>query len=228
MRNAKITGGGIFDIEDEFTSFSADVINQIGNKIITKYYLRRQPIQQALSTALNIISLQTFNRFLRNENIDKFFHLSIILFTDDNRPILFEKNQTVSCRFTDDNYKNGAEIIPVRPIRQMTLNDVINGMKRIQGEHSFFKYDAFHANCQDFVMAFLGAMGQANLYQTWVKQDIKKLVQQIPSYMNKFTNIVTNIGNKFDEYTQHYLNIPHIRWFRKKIGLGIQKKYRKR
>lgn len=223
-----MNGTGLFDIEDQFTSFTSDVINQVGDKTITKYYLRRQPIQKTLSAALNIISLQSFNRFLRNENIDKFFHLSIVFFTNDNRPILFEKNQTVSCRFTDDNYRKDCESIPVQPIKQMTVNEVISGMKRIQGEHNFFKYDAFHANCQDFVMAFLGAMGQANLYGRWVKQDIKKLIQQIPSYMNKFTNLVTNIGNKFDEYSQHFLNLPNIRWIRKKVGLGIQKKYRKR
>jgi hypothetical protein len=61
------------------------------------------------------------------------------------------------------------------------------------GEKKFYGYDAFKNNCQDFVVAALEAVG-ATFDKDFVKQDLAKLADKIPSFTQEVGNAFTGFA----------------------------------
>ena len=63
----------------------------------------------------------------------------------------------------------------------------------------FFPFDAFHNNCQDFILGTL----QANVKLTkaakeFILQPVDKLLGKLPPYTSPLTNIFTQFGAVLD------------------------------
>jgi hypothetical protein len=176
------------------------LLAQIGDMPIVEMYVRRDPVQNALNTVLNVISLGKWNEVRQRYAYDKFFHLRLEVFVKVSessniiRRYAIEKNeiieiQTISPPTQDTDFMS----VPMNG-RGATINSLLEGAKSVLG-NQFFVYDAFHMNCQDFVMAMLLGSGFATPELTaFVKQPIDQLITEIPSWTGKIARGLTDAG----------------------------------
>ena len=60
---------------------------------------------------------------------------------------------------------------------------------------TFFKYDAFRANCQDFVLNLLRANGALTpTAEAFIKQNSDELLRTMPGYLSPLANTITDLG----------------------------------
>lgn len=191
MINIKDTGLKLLGIRNGFSSKINNLLKKIGNEIITSVVIIRQPIQQAINTLLNTLTLGDYDRHKQNMNYDNYFHLKLLI----NGKYILEKNERINI----DYYKkfNGEENMDVDyNNNDYSIYDLLFKTRLIMGNQRFFKYDAFKNNCQIFVLSLLKALGMNNgPYIKFVKQDVDDLVKRNP-VISPLANVITNIGEK--------------------------------
>ena len=177
------------------------VLADDGNKPIIELFVRREPIQSGLNTALNVISLGKWDDLRKKYSYDKFFHLQLecvvaVSPTTQHR-FTIEKNAVIEIHNASPLNKD-SETMPVPFHRPLTMNDLIEGAKRVMGD-KFLYYDAFRCNCQDFVMGLLTGSGLGNpqIY-SFVKQPIDTLVEEVPSWTSRIARALTDLGGIAD------------------------------
>ena len=185
--------------EDYSPSLRA-LLAQIGNMPIVEMYVRRDPVQNALNTALNVISLGKWNEVRQRYAYDKFFHLRLEVFVkvseSDNiiRRYTIEKNEIIEIQTVSPPTQDTDFMAVPMDGRGATINALLAGAKSVLG-NQFFVYDAFQMNCQDFVMAMLLGSGFATPQLTaFVKQPIDQLITEIPSWTGKIARGLTDAG----------------------------------
>jgi hypothetical protein len=179
------------------------LLAEIGDKPIVELYVRREPIQSALNSALNIISFGAWNSVRQKYQYDKFFHLrlecTIQVSNQDNltRKYILEKNAVIELTVASDPTSD-TEMIAVPLDVGITLNGLLEGAKRWLGT-DFYKYDPFFQNCQDFVMALLrgNGLGNEEVFK-FIKQPIDELIQEVPSWTGKIARALTDAGGVVD------------------------------
>lgn len=179
-----------------------------GDKPVVELYVRRDPIQSALNTALNVISFGAWNSVRQKYQYDKFFHLQlecIVQVSDqDNlkKRFTIEKNAVIEVHTASQPTQDTEMIsVPMNGVG-LTMNGLLEGAKAVMGNR-FYLYDAFQNNCQDFVMAMLTGSGLGNkaIYD-FVKQPIDELIQEVPSWTGKIARALTDIGGVADTVIQ--------------------------
>lgn len=184
---------------NDFSPSVRGLLGFIGDKPITQMFVRRDPIQSALNTALNFISLGKWNEVRNKYGFDKFFHLRLeVIIRVSESPVILakytlEKNEVINIQKAFP-IESETEVMPVEMKGEITVNQLLQGAKQIQGD-TFHKYDAFHNNCQDFV----GAMLQSNGLLTpdvaeFIKQDIRQAISELPSWTGKIARGLTDAG----------------------------------
>jgi len=84
--------------------------------------------------------------------------------------------------------------MPVQMNGAITVNDLLNGAKQIQGDN-FHKYDAFGNNCQDFVRSMLLSNGLLTPeLQEFIKQNITQAISELPHWTGKIARGITDLG----------------------------------
>jgi hypothetical protein len=176
------------------------LLAQVGDQPITEAFVRRDPIQSALNSALNVISLGNWNTVRQKYAYDKFFHLQLEVVVRvseaDNlrKRFTIEKNEIIeihtAARPTAD---TEFMAVPLNGVG-LTINGLLNGAKAVMGD-KFFYYDAFQNNCQDYVIALLLGSGLGTPELTaFAKQPIDQLIQEVPSWTGKVARALTDIG----------------------------------
>jgi len=184
---------------NDFSPSVRGLLGFIGDKPITQIFVRRDPIQSALNTALNFISLGKWNTVKDKYGFDKFFHLRLeVIIRVSSSPVLLakytlEKNEVINIQKAFP-IESQTEVMPVEMKGEITVNQLLQGAQGIQGD-TFHRYDAFHNNCQDFV----GAMLQSNGLLTqdvaeFIKQDIRQAISELPSWTGKIARGLTDAG----------------------------------
>jgi hypothetical protein len=179
------------------------LLGEIGDMPIVALRVRREPIQSALNSALNIISFGAWNSVRQKYQYDKFFHLqlecTVQVSNQDNltRKYILEKNAVIELTVAS-NPNNDTETIVVPLDVGVTLNSLLEGAKRWLGT-DFYKYDPFFSNCQDFVSALLRGSGLGNeeVFK-FVKQPIDELIKEVPSWTGKIARALTDAGGIVD------------------------------
>jgi hypothetical protein len=173
------------------------IIEQYGEGIITGVALRRQPIQSALHTAFQLVTLGQWNKARAETNQDKLFHLGIILTVQLNGNtvyILVEKNEVINLQLINPNNNDGEVLRTIPPINTNFRLFLERGLNAI-GVEKFFRYDPFSNNCQDFVALLL----KANKIYTsaaikFVKQPIDNLLAKLPGWTHGVARSITDLG----------------------------------
>jgi hypothetical protein len=173
------------------------IIQKYGDKEITRMFACRTPLPALLTSALNAISLGEFGKKWGDLPYDKLFHLDlrVDVLEDPNsnkiQTILLEKNEVLNSALNPTKSKTTeCELISVFP-RPMTLNKMLAGAQKIQGD-KFFTYSAYNNNCQDFVMALLrGVEAGTQENYDFIKQNTRELFKNLPG-TRKFANTVTD------------------------------------
>jgi hypothetical protein len=188
------------------------ILSQYGSGIVNQLLLRREPIQGAVETALNYISLGRFAQVKKELNYDNVFHLSliaVITMPDQQQVrIMMEKNEVIN--MTTDIKTDGGQVeyLPVPVPCCITLNEMMARTQSFYGE-GYFKYDAFRDNCQAFINSILTA-NELNTprIHAFVLQDTASILKGLPDYVSPFANLTTNIAGLADRAIQGSGAVP--------------------
>jgi hypothetical protein len=105
--------------------------------------------------ALASISARPWDIIKREEGIDALLHLALIVVTSRG-PSQMEKNAGTGPTFgVTIDQPEGAEYMNVNIPSGLIVQDMLDRTLAAQGPERYFLYDAFDANCQDFVWSFL-------------------------------------------------------------------------
>jgi hypothetical protein len=217
-------GGSVFydDLENEYDNygiggFISDLATAVFGNATTrmKNFLKehgleqvesiemgRQPIESAISLAMQVISKGEFLRTQEKKGYDAFFHLFLII----NGKYRLEKNQTVNV-VTDYQQKENEERISLGSTSG-TIDDFIAKAVDKMGESNFWQnYDPLKQNCQWWAENTVKANGlNATKAHDFAFQDTQDLVDAIePSVQDKLKD-TTDLAAGLDKLTSWLSN----------------------
>ena len=120
----QMEGDGIYDIASSLWSPSTaeppkmkQFLADHGDEIITKMFVRRQPLSTLLNILLSVLSWGEVNRKIYNSAYDELYHLSLYIETNAKTRFIIEKNSRINI-IENPSANDFIEIIPVRLVRQ--------------------------------------------------------------------------------------------------------------
>jgi hypothetical protein len=169
-------------------------MEQHGNEIIQSVMLRRDPIQSALNTAFEFITLGQWSKAKSAEHYDDLFHLGLVLTLEGGKEILIEKNEVI---YIGDSkpLQSDSQTLSLPPLpRYTSLNQFIANGVSVKGA-DFYRYDPFANNCQDFVAVLLKANNNyPSAAVKFVKQPVESLLKQLPQWTQPIARGITDLG----------------------------------
>ena len=72
------------------------LLRELGSKIIKSAVVMRSPVPSLLTQALNVVSLGSFAKNLKDSPYDTLFHLSLVVDLEDGNKLLIEKNEVIN------------------------------------------------------------------------------------------------------------------------------------
>lgn len=178
---------------------SQKVLNKYKDKNIKSIKIYREPIDKKIQSFLNFLSLGQYNKAKEISNFDDLYHLYAILELEDGSNILLEKNENIYIR--DDYKKNpNSENINITINKSINLDELLYNTEKKAGKFDFYQYNAKTNNCQDFLLMVLKSNDLLNdEAKKFIKQDLETLFQNLPSWSNKFTQLLTDLRSKISE-----------------------------
>ena len=172
-----------------------------GDIPIVEMQYSRKPIQKAISTGLNILTLGALNETKNRLGYSDIYHDSILIKLKTGDVFRLEKNAFIELSPAS---KEDNELIYDVPInnREITINILLNTAK--QGNIRFYEYDHTKNNCQWFAndIVVKNNLSSPELERNIKKQDAEALTSIIPEDLNNIMSIATDIGS----YTQDIQN----------------------
>lgn len=184
-------------VRENYPPSSRATIQKYGSWRIIGLQIRRDPVQSAIHTAFNILSMGKWDKARRDENYDRLFHLGLVATLENDcgskHDILMEKNEVINIGETKPREPDTEMLRTPHP--NETLSEFLNKAEAATGKERFFKYDPFKYNCQDFIMALLSANGvNTPAAKKFIKQDVLAIVDKLPSYVAPIARGITDIG----------------------------------
>ena len=157
----------------------------------------KKQLRPILEKMANIASFGYYEGKKQILGIDKYFHLYLILYLDnDKMPIVLEKNHRVGWKPYHNPSNDEEMMINVhmnKPIKLITF--IENGEHNIQPDRLYI-YDAVSNNCQTYVKDML----QSN--KLWDKSLEKFVIQDvksaIPNDLQKVTKGITDLAHRIN------------------------------
>lgn len=167
-------------------------LQQHGDKVVRQITLTRAPVNSLITSAMNMVSLGSFNKKFNRLDYDALFHLKMDLVLDGGVRISLEKNEVINM---DLNPRNGdrTETMPISNLPEgLTMETMMDRTKEQMGDYRFTNYNPSNNNCQDFIVAVLSSNGISG-YDAWVKQNTDALFAKDP-LLAKISHTLTNAG----------------------------------
>lgn len=159
------------------------LLEQVGNEKVNSVTLFRKPI-----------SLSAFAKFvgvLKNTGYDDLLHLGMII----NNKYLLDKQDVIHFERSSLPTGKDVESIDVKVDKDITINQLLEKTRKRMGDNDFTSYSSKKNNCQDFILNILAANGLSTSETTkFVKQDLEKVFNNLPSYAEKIADAVTEAG----------------------------------
>ena len=159
------------------------LLEQVGNEKITSVTLFRKPI-----------SLSAFAKFvgvLKNTGYDSLLHLGMII----NGKYLLDKQDVIHFERSSLPTGKDVESMDVKVDKEITINELLEKTRKRMGDADFTNYSSKNNNCQDFILNILAANGLSTSETTkFVKQDLEKVFNNLPSYAEKIADAITEAG----------------------------------
>ena len=169
----------------------------IGEEYVSSIELRRTPVPNAISMAMNVVSLGSFNKKMSRLPYDSLFHLFMVVSTDKSNKFLLEKNARINLERKIPTLPNTTTMaLPDIP-NGLTVNALIDNTQNAMKD-KFLPYSPVNNNCQDFILAVLKANALATPeIENFVKQNTDSLFKSDPT-LAKISTGLTNIGAAAD------------------------------
>jgi hypothetical protein len=202
----------LIPIRQKFSSTDQAFINRYGRYPINRMMVCRKPIPTYMNSVLNLITFKKWEKAVARYGYDKLFHLYLLIDILDQQTgkiirCILEKNETVRCHEFKDNLKD-TEFSLVEKKYAGNLFSLI-GTTQAQMGKTFWTYDAFKNNCQDFILNVLGANDLlTDQLQKFIKQDVDSIAHEIPSYVSPFARAITDTASRFRTITGRGVNVP--------------------
>lgn len=178
-----------------------DTLAKYGAWTIQSVKIRREPLCSLMNKGLNLITLGNWSSAVKTLPIENFYHLALILrirsAANEECVIVLEKNALV--RMSDLFETNEQqEFHEIRHFPKIALNTFIKKAYESMNE-CFFPFDAFHNNCQDFILGILVAnVKLTKSAKDFIMQPVAKLLEQLPPHTSSLANIIAQFGAVLD------------------------------
>jgi hypothetical protein len=174
------------------------ILSQYGNGTIVGLAVRREPIKSFINTALNWITKGKWDMAKREANYDNMFHLGLVVDVSvegDVKRLLVEKNEVINITTSFSQSPDIQMLIVPPPTNPtITLNQMLENARNAMGD-SFFLYDAFKNNCQNFVFNLLSNSGlMTPSASAFILQPIDTILKNLPSYTPVVARAITDIA----------------------------------
>ena len=172
---------------------------QYGEKYIVQIQIVREPLNKAIQTLGNLLTLGKLKQAQKKYQYNNLFHLYAVLYFGDGTKILLEKTNVPRLSKTVPSIrdKDGVEQINFQPTRQIKLIDFINDTIKVMGD-LYFRYNLINNNCQIFLDKHLDANGINNqIYKHFILQDAGELLKAFP--FKKPLNNVLDFATRLDQ-----------------------------
>lgn len=195
----QMEGDGLYDIASSLWSPATSeppkmkqFLADHGEEVIKKMFVRREPLSTLLNILLSVLSWGELNRKIYNSAYDELYHLSLYIETNAETRFVIEKNSRINI-IENPSANNFIEIIPVRLVRQIKINELIENTKQQMGA-TFYPYNAIDNNCQVFVTSILRANRLlVPITNQFINQDVKQIFNTSP-VLKRIIDYVIYIG----------------------------------
>lgn len=144
-----------------------------GNRI-RGIHIVRKPISSTVQRLLDVISCCAIQPSMERRNIQKLYHIKVIIYTD-HRVLQLEKDKVVKLRPYKENFDAERICVDLRG-REISVSSLIERTRSFMGDDRFYKYSSSSNNCQDFALSVLLANCLYDeAYELFIKQDIGDL-----------------------------------------------------
>jgi len=174
------------------------LLSKIGSEEVKSVKLIRTPLSSSTRFLLNIASFGQLEKKMKETNIDKLFHLSMLI----NGRYELEKNEVIKMQVNPNAVKSNSETLDVPITQYLTIQQVMNNTKEQMGD-KYGPYDGKYNNCSVFLSNVLSANGLEN-FQTekFINQQTIELFNKFPSLTKYITDIATTAGAVVDRQIQ--------------------------
>ncbi len=149
-------------------------------------------------TLINILSGGKLDSALASLNIDKVFHLAMVL----NGQYLLDKQSVIHFEKDPNVVKNNSETLIVPVNKDITFQELIDNTKNQMGAN-FGPYNSENNNCSVFISNVLSANGLNNgNTDTFVNQKAKEIIGKFPQFAKYLVNAVTDTAAIADRVIQ--------------------------
>ena len=173
-------------------------LEQHGMEEITSIEIGRVPLQAAINTAMEVISLGEFSKAKKMYGYDSYFHLFLII----NGTYRLEKNQNVNVIYPYSRVKDEDRYpVSLSGLKGKTIDDFIaNGVQRM-GENDYWgNYDGLIKNCQNWVSQNLKANGvDSKGAEEFYYQNTEHLQDVIKPTVVEHVKEVTDLSSAVDK-----------------------------
>lgn len=181
---------------------SRAVLEKIKDEQINSIIVVRTPIHSMISKALNVISLGKFNEVVKRLGYDKLFHLSLFI----NGKYIFHKIEVPTLE-EGNPVKSNSQVMPVQITRTLNIGQFIDTTRQYMGDTKFSNYNAATNNCQVFITSALQANGLLtnrlnSSIRLFITQNAEDIFKQLPQYVSKITDVITDIGARANRLIQ--------------------------
>jgi len=169
-----------------------------GDEEITSITLGREPIQAAISSVMELISLGEFSKSKEKRGYDAFFHLYLII----NGSYVLEKNQNVNYRPYKPNDKEELYEVSLSGLKGKTINEFINNGVELMGEQKYWMgYNPLTNNCQKWVESNLAANDiDSAASKEFYYQDTQDLIDAIEPSVQDFLEETTDVASGLEKF----------------------------
>jgi hypothetical protein len=187
-----------------YTKKTTASLKQFGDIPIKKIAIYRTPLHGILNQIVNIISIGKWNELQKKYGFDKFYHLALIVHLENNKTIMIQKLDVidVSAAFKTASDTEIDYIDNYDANMKLTINDMFANARRSVEDKLWFGYDALYNNCQYFLKYVLE---NSDLYdaqaQEFLFQNLEELTKELPGYVGKIMNSVTNTAATISNVT---------------------------
>ena len=234
LKNNEETGGFILEGLESLTRLGAwhklplatrENIAKHKDGKVERFLFRRKPLSTLVGIATNWLTLGALEEFRKKAKYDYYFHLSCILRLTDGTILRYEKRDRAMLEpfDLDKEYREEVsgktdykieyyEVVVSGP--GIPLTELIKEHIEIMGNETYYGYDAFNNNCQNFLKNML--VVASNLADRpipakvkdealkFIFQDISALIKDLPDYQKRIANILTNLGATVNNWYEYF------------------------
>jgi hypothetical protein len=204
-----------------------DLLQKIGNQPIVSMYVRREPIQAPINTALNYITKGKWEEVKKKYSYDQLFHLGlevVVKLNDNGSKVgryVIEKNEVINIQPAKA-IQEDTDLMIVPMNSGATINSLLNNGKELMKE-KWFPYHPFLNNCQDFILGVLKGSGFLTPQLTeFIKQDLSEAIKELPEYTGTLAKGITDLGGLFNVFLKGRGGLTPSKKFSKQlVKMGI-------